>query len=92
MTHRGVDVEHALGRIGIPVVHRAGVVRQALREVPLGAVGILDPLPENIAAKRSIGVRAPAPFHPWIGPRRRDLAEVAWAASKLAGDVNAFSA
>ena len=64
VTHGGIHVEHALGRIGVPVVHGSGVVGQALGEVPLGAVGILDSFPENIVAKRSIGVSAPEPFQP----------------------------
>ena len=44
--------------------------------------------PENIVAKRSIGVSAPAPFQPWVGPwETRPWPRCAWAASKLDGDV-----
>ena len=68
VAHGGVDAEHLLGGIGVPVRHRPRVVGQPLREVPLGTVDVVIGYPENIVAKRSMGVRAPVPLQPWIGP------------------------
>ena len=47
VTHGGVDVEHALGRIRVPVGHCSRVIGQALGEVPLCPIGVLDPCPRE---------------------------------------------
>src|SRR5580698_4573437 len=54
---------------------------------------LFTPEPENMAANRVIGVSAPVPFHPWIGPfDARPSPRCAWAAASEGGEVATFRA
>ena len=94
VAHRRVHVEHGLRRIRVAVVDRAGVVGEPRPGSTTRCRRRSSmPAPENIVAKRSIGVSAPAPSHPCTGPfAAMPVPRCACAAIRLGGEVPGLSA